>query len=377
MSRKSNRLYVLLVVLLSLSLLLIGCGKEKETVKESEIGVNVAKAEVSTITRNVKYSGTVRAQNETYIMPKAAARVTAIYVKPGDQVSAGQTLLTLDSSDYEAMVQQAQAGVAMAEASKRANDAQAETARLSYERLKQMYESGAISEQQLDEARTRYEAMVAGTADAAVGQAQAALAQAQTQLGHCTLTSPINGIVGSVNLSLGDSSNPQAPAVVVTDPSRLEIEIMVSEADISYVKPGSEVGISIKAAGDKTFKGVVDSVSSVPHSVKRNYAVKITLDNKDNLIKSGMFAEVDLATTSKDGVICIPARALVPRGNETVVFTVDKDQRAREIKITTGITNEQKVEVVKGLQAGQQVITRGNTLVNEGTLVRVITGGDK
>jgi RND family efflux transporter MFP subunit len=377
LSRKSNRLYVLLVVLLSLSLLLIGCGKEKETVKESEIGVNVAKAEVSTITRNVKYSGTVRAQNETYIMPKAAARVTAIYVKPGDQVSAGQTLLTLDSSDYEAMVQQAQAGVAMAEASKRANDAQAETARLSYERLKQMYDSGAISEQQLDEARTRYEAMVAGTADAAVGQAQAALAQAQTQLGHCTLTSPINGIVGSVNLSLGDSSNPQAPAVVVTDPSRLEIEIMVSEADISYVKPGSEVGISIKAAGDKTFKGVVDSVSSVPHSVKRNYAVKITLDNKDNLIKSGMFAEVDLATTSKDGVICIPARALVPRGNETVVFTVDKDQRAREIKITTGITNEQKVEVVKGLQAGQQVITRGNTLVNEGTLVRVITGGDK
>lgn len=377
MSRGSKRWYVILVMLLSLSLMLAGCNKQKETVKESEIGVNVAKAEVGTITRNVKYSGIVRAQNETYIMPKVVARVTAIPVKPGDRVSAGQTLLTLDSSDYEALVQQAQAGLAMQEANKRANDVQAETARLSYERLKQMHTAGAVSEQQLDEARTRYEAMVAGTADAAVETAQAALAQAQTQLGHCTLTSPINGIVGSVNLSLGDNSNPQAPAVVVTDPSRLEIEIMVSEADISYVKPGSEVGISIKAAGDKDFKGLVDSVSSVPHSVKRNYAVKIALDNKDNLIKSGMFAEVNLATTSKNGVICIPARAVVPRGNETVVYTVDKEQRAREVKITTGIINEQEVEVVKGLQAGQQVITRGNTLVNEGTLVRVIAGGDK
>lgn len=377
MSRGSKRWYVILVMLLSLSLMLAGCNKQKETVKESEIGVNVAKAEVGTITRNVKYSGIVRAQNETYIMPKVVARVTAIPVKPGDRVSAGQTLLTLDSSDYEALVQQAQAGLAMQEANKRANDVQAETARLSYERLKQMHAAGAVSEQQLDEARTRYEAMVAGTADAAVETAQAGLAQAQTQLGYCTLTSPINGIVGSVNLSLGDNSNPQAPAVVVTDPSRLEIEIMVSEADISYVKPGSEVGISIKAAGDKDFKGLVDSVSSVPHSVKRNYAVKIALDNKDNLIKSGMFAEVNLATTSKDGVICIPARAVVPRGNETVVYTVDKEQRAREVKITTGIINEQEVEVVKGLQAGQQVITRGNTLVNEGTLVRVIAGGDK
>ncbi|MBC7076245.1 MAG: efflux RND transporter periplasmic adaptor subunit [Syntrophomonadaceae bacterium] len=370
-------LYLLLVPVLVLSLIAAGCGKKEEAVEETEITVNIAKAEKRDIAKSVSYSGIVRGENEVYIMPKVMARVTAIYVKPGDPVREGQTLLVLDSSDYEAAVKQAEAALAQAEAAKRANDAQKETALANYERMKKLHEAGAVSDQQLEQARSQYEALAAGSAEAAVEQARAGLLQAQTQLNHCIIKSPINGVVGSINLSLGDTANPQSPAAVVTDTSRLEIEVLVSESEVSYIETGSEVDVFISAVQDEPFAGKVKSVAAVPDPVKRNYAVKVALDNQDNNIRSGMFAEVSIATISKDDVLCVPRSAVIPKGGRNIIYTVDKESRAREKEVTTGIENSSYIEILKGIEEGEKVITRGNTLVNDGTRVRVITGGEK
>lgn len=355
--------YLLLVMLFILPLMLGGCSKEEETVKETELSVNVAKVQQGEIAKSVHYSGVVRGSNEVYIIPKVSARVTGIFVKPGDRVSPGQTLMTLDDRDYIAAVK-------MAEAGKRANDASLQLAQSDLERTRRLHESGAVSDQQLEQSQAQYEALAAGSADAA-------LEQAQTQLNNCTITSPINGVVGSVNLSLGDNSSLQSPAVVVSDSSRLETEIMVSESEVSYITTGSDVEIDIRAASDKPFKGKVESVSTVPDSAKRNYAVKIVMDNPENRVRSGMFAEVQVDTISKKDVLYIPVSAVIPTGGREIVYTVDKDQRARELEVQSGIRNDNYVEIVKGLQAGQEVITKGNTLVNDGTLVRVVAGGSK
>ncbi|MDD2621221.1 MAG: efflux RND transporter periplasmic adaptor subunit [Syntrophomonadaceae bacterium] len=292
-----------------------------------------------------------------------AARVTAILLKPGDAVSQGQTIMTLDNSDYAAAVK-------IAEAGKRANDANLELARANLERQQKLHASGAVSDQQLEQYKAQYEALAAGTADAA-------LEQAQKQISNCIITSPINGVVGSINLSLGDNSSPQSPAVVISDTSQLETEVMVSESEVSYIKVGSDVEISIKAASDKLFKGKVDSVSSVPDPARRNYAVKIIMVNPESKIRSGMFAEVRVDTISKKDVLYIPVSALIPTGGREIVYTVDKDSRAQELEVQSGIRNDDYVEIVKGLEAGQEVITKGNTLVNKGTLLRVVAGRSK
>jgi len=369
-------LSILLVLVLSLSLL-IGCEKEKEVVKETELSVSTVKVEKRNIAQAVKYPGTVRGVNEVYIMPKASARVTAIYVKPGDGVSAGQTLLTLDSSDFEASIRQAEAGVAMAEAGKKAHDIQLENARLGYERTQKLFDAGAASQQQLEAAKSAVEVLETGSIEATLEQAQAGLMLAQTQLNHCTITSPISGVVGSVNLSLGDTASPTSPAATVSDTSRLEIETLVSESEVSYIKNGSVVDVLVKAAGEKPFKGKVDSVSSVADPMKRNYTVKVVLDNPDNKIKSGMFAEVVISTVSKDDVLTVPLAAVVPRSGRQIVYTVDSKNRAREIDVETGLRDHKYIEIISGLKAGEQVITKGNTLVNNGTLVRVVSGGAK
>jgi RND family efflux transporter MFP subunit len=368
--------YILLVLVLSLSLL-SGCEKEKEVVKETELSVSTVKAEQRNIAQAVKYPGTVRGVNEVYIMAKAPARVTAIYVKPGDRVSAGQTLLTLDSSDYEAGIRQAEAGVAMAEAGKRSHDISLENAQLNYERTKKLFDAGAASQRELEAAKSAVEVLETGTTEATLEQAQAGLMLAQTQLNHCTITSPISGVVGSVNLSLGDTASPTSPAATVSDTSRLEIEALVSESEVSYIKNGSVVDVLVKAAGEKPFKGKVDSVSSVADPMKRNYTVKVVLDNPDNKIKSGMFAEVVISTVSKDNVVTVPLAAIVPRSGRQIVYTVDSKNRAHEVEVETGLRDTKYIEIVSGLKAGEQVITKGNTLVNNGTLVRVVSGGAK
>lgn len=364
LKKRTVYLSLIVITLLSVSLLLTGCGsKAEDAVKETELSVSVAQTQKGGIARSVHYSGTVRGANEVYLIPKVAARVTGIFVKPGDAVRQGQTLMTMDDRDYVAAVK-------IAEAAKRANDANLELARADLERTKTLHASGAVSDQQLEQDQAHYDALAAGSADAA-------LEQAMTQLNNCTITSPINGVVGSINLSLGDNSSQQSPAAVVSDSSKLETEIMVSESEVAYIKIGSDVEVNIRAASDQPFKGKVDSVSSVPDTTKRNYAVKITMDNSENKIRSGMFAEIQVDTISKKDVLYIPVSAVIPTGSQEIVYTVDKNSRAQELEVTTGIRNDNYVEIIKGLQAGQEVITKGNTLVNKGTLVRVVAGRAK
>ena len=361
---KRAGLIVMMLVLL-IATLVTGCSEEQTVEKETEITVNAAVAQKQNISKSSSYSGIVRGQNEVYIIAKAAARVTGIYANPVDSVSQGQTLITLDSSDYNASVRQVQAGLQMAELS-------LGNARQNFERITKLYEADAISQKDFEAAQNGV-----NTAEVAVEQASAGLAQVMTQVNNCTITSPISGILGSINLSLGDMASPASPAAVVTDTSRLEIEILVSESEVSYITPGSEVDVKIKAVGDQKFKGTVANVATVADPMKRNYAVKVSLDNPENMIKSGMFAEVSLSTVNKDGAICVPAPALVIKGSKTVVFTVDEEKRARAKEVEVGIENSNYVEIISGILEGEEVITRGNTLVTDGTLLRVVAGGVK
>jgi RND family efflux transporter MFP subunit len=364
-----------IICLLTAILAVSGCGKAQQAVKEAEITVNTAPAQIQDLAKSVSYSGIIRGKNEVYLMPKVSARVTGIAVKAGDTVKTGQTLITLDNTDFIAGVQQAEAGLAMAEAGQRANQMQVESALADYERAQALYAAGAIADQQLELARLKYESLTAGSAEAAVAQAQAALSAARTLLAKCVITSPLDGVVGSIGVSLGDTANPAAVAAIVSDTSELQVQVMVSEAEVSYIQPGSAVQVYISAVQEQAFPGKVESIASVADPVTHNFAVKVDLPNPEGRIKSGMFAELKVDTLSKQGILVIPVSAVVPKGGQQIVFVVDQDQRARETEVTTGIKNDNYIEILSGLQAGQEVIIKGNTLVSDGTLVRVVAGG--
>lgn len=370
-----KRHLTLVTVLMMAVLLLSGCSQSEEVVKESAITVNTAPAQIRDLAKSVLYTGTVRGQNEVYLMPKVLARVTGIHAQPGDTVRAGQTLITLDNTDFIAGVKQAEALLALAQAGLQSNQIQAENARLNYERIQALHEAGAVSDQQLEASRAAYEALIAGSAEASVAQAEAGLMAARNALNNCIITSPINGVVGTISLSLGDTANPSAVAAIVSNTSQLEVEVMVSETEVSYIQKGSPVDVVVRAVRDEPFLGEVKSISTVADPVKRNYPVKVSLPNTEGQIKSGMFAELTIDTMSRQGILTVPVGAVIPKGGQDIVYLVDGESRAQVAEVTTGIKNDQYIEIVSGLTAGQEVIVKGNTLVSDGTLVRVVGGG--
>lgn len=370
-----KRHLTLVTVLMMAVLLLSGCSQSEEVVKESAITVNTAPAQIRDLAKSVLYTGTVRGQNEVYLMPKVLARVTGIHAQPGDTVRAGQTLITLDNTDFIAGVKQAEALLALAQAGLQSNQIQAENARLNYERIQALHEAGAVSDQQLEASRAAYEALIAGSAEASVAQAEAGLMAARNALNNCIITSPINGVVGTISLSLGDTANPSAVAAIVSNTSQLEVEVMVSETEVSHIQKGSQVDVVVRAVRDEPFLGEVKSISTVADPVKRNYPVKVSLPNTEGQIKSGMFAELTIDTMSRQGILTVPVGAVIPKGGQDIVYLVDGESRAQVAEVTTGIKNDQYIEIVSGLTAGQEVIVKGNTLVSDGTLVRVVGGG--
>lgn len=364
MERKVSRIWVLLAVILLL-LTLTGCSKSKEVVKETALSVSTATAAKMDIAQSVSYAGKVKGRNEASVLAKTSARVTAVYVKNGDHVTAGQTLFVLDSDGYSAMVEQAQVG-------RRAAELTLATAGTNLERTKKLLEVGAVSKQQMEQAQSAYD-----LAEVGLAQADAAIKVASVQMDNCSITAPISGVAGNVSLSVGDMTSPQSAAAIISDTSQLEIEFLVSESEINYIMNGSSAKVSLKAVSDKSVEGKVTSVSTVPDPVTRNYAVKVALPNQDGKIRSGMFAELIIDTISKQNVLCVPLNAVIPKGGSSIIYTVDTDKKARPLDVQTGIKNNRYIEITQGLKAGQQVITKGNTLVNDGTLVRVVAGGGK
>jgi RND family efflux transporter MFP subunit len=354
-----------------------GCGNKDQEVEKDVINVETAVVEVMDITKYASYSGRVKGSNEEAVLPKLARRVTAVYVTAGQTVRQGQVLVSLDNSKLDAALQQAEAGVASARAAQAANEVQRQTALTNLNRMKELHGSGAISNQALEAAQAQYDILNTGAADAGVAQAQAALSMARQNLADCEITSPMTGVVGRVDVMVGDTTSTQDPVVVINNTADLEIEVRVSEADISSVQAGTAVKVIIDAIGKEPHTGVIKSVASVADQVTRTYPVKVALPNNTAAqVKSGMFAEVMLGTQRRTGVTGIPMVAVLPKSGENTVYVINEENRARAVIVETGLNDGTYTEITKGLQPGQIVITRGNTLIDESSVLNFADGGN-
>ncbi len=375
-----TRYWNVIVVLVIMSLLIgvSGCNKEKKSEETQDNIINVETAEVKEmdIIKCTSYSGKVKGSHEEAVMPNLARRVTAVYVTEGQAVQQGQVIVSLDRSKLDTAVQQAEAALASAQAALAANEVQRQTALSNYNRVKELHDALAISDQELERAKAQYDALSTGAAEAGVAQAQAALNLAQQNLADCEVTSPMNGIVGRVDVAVGDTTGLQSPVAVINNTSDLEIEVKVSEADISTIKAGTTVKVRITAIGEEPFTGTVKSVASVADPVTRTYPVKVALpNNSESQVKSGMFAEVMLETQRRAGVIGIPMAAVLPKNGESTVYVVNTEDHAQAVTVQTGLNDGKYIEIIKGLQLGQKVITKGNTLIDETSVLNFIDGG--
>jgi multidrug efflux pump subunit AcrA (membrane-fusion protein) len=188
------------------------------------------------------------------------------------------------------------------------------------------------------------------------------------------VTSPISGVVGKVNVEVGQSAAPGMPVATVASYSdRIRVRAAVSDADLPYVKDGSSADISISALPDQVFSGRVTQISPMVDAASRSATVEVTLSNNQHKLVPGMTASMRLVVEHREHVVAVPLSALFAT-DRTKAVTID-GTTARFRTIQTGLEGDALVEIVSGIKPGDKVATVGKERVQDGETVRPVEAG--
>jgi cobalt-zinc-cadmium efflux system membrane fusion protein len=368
---------------------------------ERAIGLETAILRLQPISIGISTVGKVEAIPTREFVQHAplSGRVTQVLVKPGDKVNAGQTLAMLNSPEINILAAETLQTKSQIEAEIKRSQAELDaeinqaTARVdltqaNYNRDKQLYEEQIASQKamqtslaelkvaqsQLQMAKARKEAVLGGlTAKLKVssdslarrlqqlGATQAhiqKMLKEQRALANVPLVSARDGIISRIDASPGQNIEPTVPLFVVSDLRRVWATANVYESDMSAVRIGQDVELTVAAYPEKHFKGVVTFVSPTVDAQTRTLPVRIEIDNPDLSLKPGMFARLSISTAASRQAILIPRNALVQDADKYVAFISDREGY-RPAVVQLGKTFGQKVEIVSGLTPGDKVVVKG------------------
>ncbi len=356
----------------------------------------LAKVEKGDLAKSVVATGKITPIVKTDIKSKASGIVTKWYVDAGERVKTGQVLVELDKDEIKAQVRQARALEEAAEASARASKADYERAKVdaegpdvpllkrAYERAQSMSKDGVVSAAQLEDAQKNYELALnkqevakanlivlkakIAQADAQVAQAQASLKQLEEQLGYTTIVAPMDGLILSRNVEIGDAVSSilvlgSSATLVMTigDTSEVYVQGKVDESDIGKVYMGQPARIKVESFKDKTFNGKVTKIS--PMGVEKDnvttFEVRVSINNPGGELKAEMTANAEIILDEHHNVLMIPESALMyDKDKKASVEVPDPSAKdgKRKLAVNIGISNGVKTEVVSGLKQDEQVV---------------------
>ena len=353
--------------------------------KETETSFETMTVDTTDIEVPIKFSAKMKGQSDVTIMPQVSGQLMKIYVTEGQHVSRGQTLFVIDSRNAQHELESARANLQAAQANLQAAQAQANSAKLEYESNKNLYEKKIVSNYMLESSLNSYK-----QAQAAVSQAQASVSQAKTSvnrakvnLGFCTVSSPVSGIIGEIGVHAGDQVTPMTQLTIVSGNQKMEAEFSlpesVLEAGLSSGYTQSDKAKNIASLPDVIFvmkngteyphKGRISSLTGVVNATTGSLACKATFPNPDGVLYSGIQGTVVLPYGRK-GVLIIPQAAVVRLQDKSLVYKVNADSTATAVAVmTTDAGNGKDVIVTDGLTIGDRIVTVGANNVQEGQRV--------
>lgn len=345
--------------------------------KEDEIKYRTEKAARGDIISTVTATGTVNAVTTVLVGTQVSGTIKNIYADFNSPVKKGQVIALIDTATLEAQVSQARANLLSAKANLDKSEAALFDAKRTMERNKELLSKNFISRSELDTAETNYETAKAqvGVSSAQIAQAEAALKIAETNLGYTKIVSPVDGVVISRNVDIGQTvaASFQTPTLftIAQDLTKMQIDTSVDEGDIGNVIDGQEVEFTVDAYPDIIFRGKVSQVRNSPVVVQNvvTYDVVIKVDNPELKLKPGMTANVSIVLQSKKDILRIPNAALrfSPDGKDKGRAQGQKEKgpgvwaleagNAKRIPIKTGISDGSYTELVSGeVSEGQELI---------------------
>lgn len=313
---------------------------------------SVAVQASSTMAGEVGLDAAVEAVRQATLSTQVPGAIVALHVKAGDRVRAGQALVQIDARAAQQQVLGSSAQLDAAQAAQR-------VAAKELERQKQLFQKQYISQGALDRAQAQWE-----SAQAQVQAVQAQTQAAKTQSGFFIIQAPFSGVISDVPVTLGDMAMPGRPLVVMHDPSALRITAAVPQTLLAGLNTRLK-SVRYEVQGQASSPGVaatqiqlLPTVDASTHTAQ----LRIALPAGMNGIAPGMFAKVWIPTDKKDSEatdsrVYLPVQAIVRRAEMTGVYVVDAQGKPRLRQVRLGPVRGDKVEVLTGVRAGEQVVT--------------------
>ena len=186
------------------------------------------------------------------------------------------------------------------------------------------------------------------------------------------VTSPVSGTILAVNFAKGSSVSTQGPLFRIGMLQALEVEMDIAERYVGSVQLGTGAIATFKAYSNQEFVGTITRLSPVLNPTSRTLEIGLSLEDPERLIKSGMFPTVTILTDRLEDVLVIARASVLYDGSQAYVYVVDQENLARKKAIKIGLVVDEMAEVLSGLEEGQRVITQGQTLLTDGTSVRIV-----
>jgi HlyD family secretion protein len=332
------------------------------------------------IVRAITATGTVNPVTTVQVGTYVSGPIMNIGVDFNSPVKAGQLLARIDPRPFAAQVALARAAVANSKAQLRKDQANLAYQKITYDRDLELIKTAVISQDQLDSQRSTVDQARAqiGLDEASIQQQEASLQAAQLNLNYTNIVSPVDGVVVSRNVDVGQTvaASYQTPTLflVARDLTKMQADTNVSESDVGGVRQGQSVDFTVDAYNDRVFKGTVTQVRQAPITVQNvvTYDVVVSVPNPEMLLMPGMTANITIETDHRDDVLRVPFRALAfsphrglmshigrkPRNPNSVRVWVLGSNGLRPVRFVRGLDDGNYVEVVRGdLKPGDEVVT--------------------
>jgi HlyD family secretion protein len=420
MKQKKILPYAIGLVVVAIILLVVG-KKAGWFGNDFTISIATEKVESKTITEFITANGKIQPKTEVKISPDVAGEIVELFVEEGDAVVQGDPLCVIKPEMYVSALNRAEAALNSSKARLAQAEAQQIERELAYKRSKQLYETGTIAVSEFETAEAAYKVSEAEVkaAEYSVLSADASVEEAQEQLTKTKIYAPISGTISALNVEKGErvvGTNMYAGTEMMTvaDLDKMEVQVEVNENDIVKVMKNDTALVEVDAYLNRKFKGIVTDIANSASTTGAtadqvtNFDVKVFLlkESYEDLIdeasgnlypfRPGMSATVDILTETREGVISVPIAAVTTRikkesggtkevadeGEELaegdddktttttreekqeVVFVYDNG-RVRKVEVKTGIQDNNSIEILEGVQEGDEVVTAPYNAINK------------
>lgn len=348
-----------------------GCSKkadpQQQQVGRPPVAVTVEPATRADLQESVDVLGTLQAKFAADVKSEVTGVVTEVYVTEWVPVRRGARLAQLDSRETEAGIETLRAAEAQAKVAE--NRALRE-----YERAQQLKQYGLITQQALDDAKTAVEAAETGTA-----AAQAQIRAAQTRLGKSSILAPMDGVVAFRGVSVGDrveNMGGNSAMFRIVDNRLFDLTVSVPSTRLASVKVGQPLEFSTDTVPGRSFTGQVKFINPAIDPASQSAKVIVEVPNPDGALRDGAFVKGRIVVGQRAGVLQLPKEALLNWNLDTrqAELFVVAGEKAQKRTVTTGTANGVSVEILTGVQAGDQVVVRGGFQLRDGDRVTVAQG---